>query len=709
VIERSFHFAARFAVRRPWTVLVVAVAIAIAALFAGARGVELRTSNLDLVDPDLPEVRRFLQFADEFGTPNLLVVLLDGDDEDALRAAVDRVGPALRAAPGVAAVVDRLEVDDDTLEELDLDDLVLSFDRRLCFVFVQPVDARSRAETLGPFVAGVRAAIAQARLEEIGVRAGLTGLPVYAIDDRDVIQRDVARLSLLGLFLVGAVFVIGFRALVRPLAAVAAMGVGSALAVGAIAIFPGHLTLVSAFFASILFGLGIDYGIHAVRRVEELVAEGHPEEDAIPLAMRAVSRSITTGAATTAAAFYAMRWSGFRGFGELGVISGNGVLLCLVATMWVLPAALAVAAQTGRWLARRKLRPARPEDDRERASRSRRGEEARWLLHLQHPALAVALVIAALASVFAHPPVFDGDYLHLQPRDSATVRFEREMVSRSDLSPQFAVVVADSKERARELSDALLDAEGVGEVRSIADLEEAEGPDGPVAVPPAYRSLLESARGRYAVYAYPEDDIWDPEAGSAFRSAVRSIAPEATGMPFLGAFMIEQSRRALRVSGLLGSILVIGCVLADFRRPLPALLAVTPAFLSVAAMNGLMALWGDAWNPLNVMALPMVLGIAVDDGVHITHRFLEEGGDLRRTLAGTGRAVLLTSLTDVAAFGSLAFTRHQGLASFALALTAGVSAGLVLSLLALPPLLAASRSRLFAKASESLRPARGSS
>jgi predicted RND superfamily exporter protein len=685
MIERVFHFAARVAVRSPWTVLAVALVSAVAALVVGATRVELRTSNLDLVDPDLPEMRRFLAFAEEFGTPNLLVVVLEGDSEDALGEAVDRVGPALRAVPGVASVVDRLDAPAETLEELDLDDLVLSFDRRLCFVFVQPVDTRSRAETLGPFVAGVRAALARARLDDLGVRTGLTGLPVYAIDDRDVIQRDVTRLSLLGLLLVGAVFVVGFGAFVRPLAALAAMAVGSALAVGAIAIFPGHLTLVSSFFASILFGLGIDYGIHAIRRVEELVAEGRAEADAIVLAMRSVGPGIATGAATTAAAFYAMRWSGFRGFEELGVISGNGVLLCLIATMWVLPAALAVAAAARGRLTRGRAHP-------ERA----RPAAGRWLLNLQHPALAAALVVAVVASVLARPPAFDGDYLHLQPRDSETARWEREMVSRSDLSPQFAVVIADSKDRVRELSDAFLDAEGVGEVRSIADLEEAEGAGASIAVPAAYRALLESPRGRYAVYAYPEGDVWDPAVSGEFRRTARSIDPEATGMPFLGAFMIEQSRRALRVSGLLGAILVLGCVLADFRRPLPAAIAAVPAFLSVAAMNGLMALWGGAWNPLNVMALPMVLGIAVDDGVHMMHRFREEGGDLRRTLAGTGRAVLLTSLTDVAAFGSLALTTHRGLASFALALVAGVAAGLVLSLLVLPSLLAAARSRLVA-------------
>ena len=87
------------------------------------------------------------------------------------------------------------------------------------------------------------------------------------------------------------------------------------------------------------------------------------------------------------------------------------------------------------------------------------------------------------------------------------------------------------------------------------------------------------------------------------------------------------------------------------------------------------------------MALPVVLGIAVDDGVHIVHRFLEEAGDRVRTLAGTGRSVVLTSLTSLAAFGTLLLTSHRGLASFAAVLCLGIAASLVLSPLALPPLL----------------------
>jgi predicted RND superfamily exporter protein len=162
----------------------------------------------------------------------------------------------------------------------------------------------------------------------------------------------------------------------------------------------------------------------------------------------------------------------------------------------------------------------------------------------------------------------------------------------------------------------------------------------------------------------------------------------------LGQLMVERSRRALRIAAVLGVSLLAVWVLADFRRPLPALLAVLPALLALAAMNAMMRFVGLAWNPLNVMALPIVLGIAVDDGVHVVHRFLAEGGDLRRTLAGTGRSVVLTTATSVAAFGALAFASHRGLASFAVVLVLGVSAALVLSVAMLPQLLRVSRGSL---------------
>ncbi|MCM2270371.1 MAG: hypothetical protein NDJ75_09730, partial [Thermoanaerobaculia bacterium] len=153
------------ALRRPRVTVAVAVAIAaLAAALAGAR-LELRSSNLDLVDPALPEVARFRAFAADFGTPNLLVVVLEGDDPVALERAVDHAAAALADAAGVRAVLSRLPFRDEVLLPLGSDPYFRSRDGAMAFLFVQPDDPESAAATIAPFVAGVRRRLAALGLE----------------------------------------------------------------------------------------------------------------------------------------------------------------------------------------------------------------------------------------------------------------------------------------------------------------------------------------------------------------------------------------------------------------------------------------------------------------------------------------------------------------------------------------------------------------
>ena len=662
---------AELSVRRPRTVLAVALALSLLGFVHAGLRLELHTSNLDLIDPELPEVRRFLDFAERFGTPNVLVVVFEAADAEAVRAAVDRAGPQLRRVEGLRTLVDRLPVDEDALEFLGVEPYLLSEDGRMAFALAQPDDERSQADTIAPFVLGVRRALDESGLDELGVHAGLTGIPAYALDDRETIEHDIARLSLVSLVLIFLLFAFAFGSPWRPLLAVATLLVTLGVVLGVAAAWPGHLTLLSAFFASILFGLGIDFAIHLLGHVEELVAAGRSETEAVPRAVAHLAPGLATGALTTAAIFFSMLACGFRGFAELGAIAGAGLLLCLIATVTVLPALLVLV---------------HPKPGRERRAHER--FTGRLLHALQHRWLAVAVVALAVVGGVVGGPGFDGDYLNLQPRGSETVRLEREMVERSELSPNFAAFVVADREAAAALGERLLLNPLVGEVSSIADLEALAGPD-ELQLDEAYLRSFEAADGRNAVYAHPRGDIWAPEPQAEFLAAMREIDPSVTGMPFLGSFMVERSRRALNVTAAIGSLLLVACLLIDFRRPLPALVAALPCLLAVVSLHALMRLFDLPFNPLNVMALPVVIGIAVDDGVHVVHRYLAERGDLLHVLSGTGRSVVLTSLTTIAAFGSLAFTAHRGLASFALALCLGVGSALVITVLVLPPLLTA--------------------
>ena len=71
----------------------------------------------------------------------------------------------------------------------------------------------------------------------------------------------------------------------------------------------------------------------------------------------------------------------------------------------------------------------------------------------------------------------------------------------------------------------------------------------------------------------------------------------------------------------------------------------------------------------------MILGIGIDDGVHIVHRWQHEGkGKILTVFASTGKAILLTSLTTMLAFGSLVFSIWRGFGQLGGALFVGVAA-----------------------------------
>ena len=78
----------------------------------------------------------------------------------------------------------------------------------------------------------------------------------------------------------------------------------------------------------------------------------------------------------------------------------------------------------------------------------------------------------------------------------------------------------------------------------------------------------------------------------------------------------------------------------------------------------------------------------IDDAVHVVHAFYNEAGlDVRRTYRTTGKALVLTTLTTIAGFGSLAVAGHPGLESMGLLAILGTASCLVATLVTMPALM----------------------
>jgi hypothetical protein len=109
-----------------------------------------------------------------------------------------------------------------------------------------------------------------------------------------------------------------------------------------------------------------------------------------------------------------------------------------------------------------------------------------------------------------------------------------------------------------------------------------------------------------------------------------------------------------------------------------------PLLLGGIWMVGLMQLTGMKFQFINFLAIPLIIGIGIDDGVHLMHRWLSEGrSNLHTVFASTGKAILLTSITTMLAFGSMHFAKMPIWQWFGDGLFLGVGACFVTSILGL--------------------------
>jgi predicted RND superfamily exporter protein len=134
-------------------------------------------------------------------------------------------------------------------------------------------------------------------------------------------------------------------------------------------------------------------------------------------------------------------------------------------------------------------------------------------------------------------------------------------------------------------------------------------------------------------------------------------------------------------------LLVLVILLVFFRNMTKVMLAMLPMLLGVIVTTGVMGSLGISFNPVNFIILPILIGIGLDDGIHIVDRY-RETQDIQKTLISTGRSILLTSLTTCLGFGSLALAKYHVLANMGLLTIVGVLSCFFFSAVLLPALFA---------------------
>ncbi|MCL4685762.1 MMPL family transporter [Myxococcota bacterium] len=207
-------------------------------------------------------------------------------------------------------------------------------------------------------------------------------------------------------------------------------------------------------------------------------------------------------------------------------------------------------------------------------------------------------------------------------------------------------------------------------------------------LPASLHARFVAPSGSVRIEGFAREDLSDPGAMERFVAAVLAEEPSATG----AAVMIIESARAIenamiRALGYAFAAITL-LLLVLWRSVTDTLLALAPLVFASLVTAAAAVLLGLPINFADVIVLPLLLGIGVDSGVHLIHRFRHQPSAGDPVLGtSTARAVFFSAGTTLASFGSLGFSTHLGIASLGRLLALGIAIMLIANLIVLPAML----------------------
>jgi hypothetical protein len=152
----------------------------------------------------------------------------------------------------------------------------------------------------------------------------------------------------------------------------------------------------------------------------------------------------------------------------------------------------------------------------------------------------------------------------------------------------------------------------------------------------------------------------------------------------LGSLFRLMKEDAPRIS-LWALLMVLVATWIDLRSPRRAISAMAVLLAGMAWVGGALAAFSIKLSIVNMVGIPILLGLGIAAVIHLLHRLAEEGpGRIWKALSTTGWAAALCTTTTVVSFASLSFAGSQGVRSLGMLVVVGLTAVTLAAFVLLP-------------------------
>jgi len=504
------------------------------------------------------------------------------------------------------------------------------------------------------------------------------------------------------------------------------------IVLGAIGLGGAKLSAAATGAAAMMFGLGVD-GVVLLYVAHRLATASDPDAS-VAEAIGGPSSSMLLGMWTTAATFYGLLFVDFPSLQQLGRLLGHSMAVCGVLTLIMVPAMLPrrpprraapllLMPRLSNWIARRRgavlglsavltialgLAAVRirinPTLDRLRSTT---------------PAAQLETQIGPLFGLPSdvYVVVAEGTDLErlLETNERLSARLTADLPQLRFESPsRLLPSTATQSARAATIARTGLSSDGV---RAALDRARAAGDFAPGAFEPFAARLpgLLDRRERLSYDGYVSHGLGDlidrliardgrtwtlatyvfpsnADESARVQTIVQDVdgSQTLTGLPLVNR---ELARGFLPqfVKGLVvGTVIVILLVIAAFRNWRLSLYALLPTAIGLIWAAGLLALARVELDLFAVFAVVTFVGVGVDYGIHLVHRFRERGDAVRAT-AELAPVILVAAAITLLGYGTLVTSSYPPLQSMGIVSVVSTLTLAAASVFTLPALLLPAR------------------
>lgn len=536
------------------------------------------------------------------------------------------------------------------------------------------------------------------------------GMLVVDYEADKMAMNDVFTTAVITFLLIFILLIFSFRSLSIPMLAVIPLIVGIIITAGIIQIIFGSLGMMSMSFAVLLLGLGVDFSIHLLTRFMDEMGDHNDINLAFKHTFVHTGKGVILGCLTTTTAFGALYFGKAQAMQEMGIISVMGLLITLLSVFFILPALVTVRLKFG------KLKNKMVE-------RKTRFGMLKGMGHVSTRFAVIFIIVMLIIGGFFAFKVPDAklssDIGEMQPKTIPTYIQLEKVKNNFNYTEDYLLCAALSFDELVSNVDGLRTIPEVMEVESILDflpdgqeeklrileqateihpglsnltwmnIEAMTWEDLPGTVKENWVSISDDGL-KFLVRIKTWGDIYDEEYRDELIPKLKEVDEDIVAQALLWPKLIDaMTEDVVRVS-IIASIPIMIIVYIGFRKlnPMYMILALVPVAFGVTGILALYEYVGVSLNFVSILTIPLVIGIGIDDGIHVIHRYLEEGkGSIPLVIQNVGKAIFLTTATTCLAFSSFMFAEHPSMMALGRVPVLGLSICFLASVLFLPALM----------------------